>query len=290
MDAALLTVRPRVRPTGRPTVGPTDIPSRPPLRTPVTYSLPRRDALLGKDLMVQKDLIRGLRFTLWESSVSDFDPSNLAERLPFPSALPQEREPSPALPSTDLERVVAEFQQGIQREENFRRLFDHYFPAVQRFLARRVFSPEDRLDLTQEIFLRVYNGIEGFRGEAQFGTWVFRIAFNTWSKWLRQRSAAQRAEGDLEGEPLVWDEDGPTILAKGPSPLESTLDEERRLLLREAVRQLPDKMQQCTRLRIYQDLSYREIATTMRLSIETVKVHLFQARKKLREHLQDFDF
>ena len=46
-------------------------------------------------------------------------------------------------------------------------------------------------------------------------------------------------------------------------------------------------MRRCTELRIYQDLSYREIAAVMRLSIETVKVHLFQARKKLKKSLRD---
>ena len=46
-------------------------------------------------------------------------------------------------------------------------------------------------------------------------------------------------------------------------------------------------MGRCTRLRVYQDLSYREIAVAMRLSIDTVKVHLFQARRKLKETLKD---
>lgn len=186
---------------------------------------------------------------------------------------------------------MAELQAGHGGEESFRILFDHFFPQVQRFFAKRVFSAEDRLDLTQETFLRIYKGIEGFRGEAQLGTWVFRIAYNTWLKWLERESNRESfQEAEIDGDLSAWDKEERTVVAPTPSPLENTLDEERSRLLRSAISNLPEKMRQCTELRIYQDLSYREIATTMRLSIETVKVHLFQARKKLRGSLVDLDF
>ena len=64
-------------------------------------------------------------------------------------------------------------------EGSFRVLFDGYYDLVQGFFAQRVATAEDGLDLTQETFLRVYKGLKGYRGEADFGTWVFRIAFNT---------------------------------------------------------------------------------------------------------------
>ena len=59
--------------------------------------------------------------------------------------------------------------------------------------------------------------------------------------------------------------------------------------LRQAVEGLPGQMRRCTELRIYRDLSYREIAVVMCRSIETVKVHLFQARKKLKDSFGDID-
>lgn len=73
------------------------------------------------------------------------------------------------------------------------------------------------------------------------------------------------------------------------SPLDQALRSERREVLRRAIEELPDQMRRCTELRVYQDLSYREIAAVMRRSIETVKVHLFQARKKLKESFGDVD-
>jgi RNA polymerase sigma-70 factor (ECF subfamily) len=192
-----------------------------------------------------------------------------------------------------IARAVREFQQGIDCEGNFRRIFDAYYHQVQGFFAKRVSLPEDCLDLTQDTFLRVYKGLEGYRGEAELGTWLFRIAFNTHLKWLRRQQAAQPTKDGLpppEGpdfEPAVWEEDEPVAVSPQPSPLDDALAEEQHRLLREAIDQLPGQMRKCTELRIYQELSYREIAVLMRLSIETVKVHLFQARKKLKEVMRD---
>ncbi len=189
-----------------------------------------------------------------------------------------------------VEGAIAEFQSGVDRERNFRILFDIYYQPTLHFLIRKVSSPEDRLDLTQETFLRVYRGLEGYRGEAQFGTWVFRIAFNTYLKWLRRAKAndngpdAVKGAEELEG---AWDDDQPIAVSSEESPLDHVLQGERRMVLRRAIEELPEQMRRCTELRVYHDLSYREIAVVMRRSIETVKVHLFQARKKLKGLFDD---
>lgn len=191
-------------------------------------------------------------------------------------------------PDDQIARAVAAFQQGIDREQNFRFLFDRHYVMVQRFFAKRVNSVEDRLDLTQETFLRVYKGLEGYRGEARFGTWLFRIAFNTHLKWLRRAKLIETAEGGaLDTESTSWDDHEPVAVDPQATPLEETLENERRLKLHEAIEALPEQMRRCAEMRLYEGKSYSEIAAVMRLSIETVKVHLFQARKKLKEALQE---
>ncbi len=188
-----------------------------------------------------------------------------------------------------IARAVGDFQAGRDREGSFRILFDRYYGVVQGFFARRVAVAEDRLDLTQETFLRVYRGLEGYRREADFGTWLFRIAFNTHLKWVRRGkgevvSLESMTRGD-EQPAKVWDGQGPAKIP--PTPLDDTLRHERRQKLRQAIEELPRQMSRCTLLRVYRELSYREISVVMKLSIDTVKVHLFQARKKLREKLHD---
>jgi RNA polymerase sigma-70 factor, ECF subfamily len=190
----------------------------------------------------------------------------------------------------DKERIalaVRGFQLGESREQCFRILFDHYYQVVQSFFARRVASPEDRLDLTQETFLRVYKGLKGFRREADFGTWLFRIAFNTHLKWRDRARTQESAPPTVDATETSWEGDELISVAPQPTPLDDSLRHERRRRLHDAIEELPGQMRRCTRLRIYQDLSYQEIAAAMRLSIETVKVHLFQARKKLKADLRD---
>ncbi|MCP4660023.1 MAG: sigma-70 family RNA polymerase sigma factor [bacterium] len=199
--------------------------------------------------------------------------------------------------------AIEDFRKGIDREKNFRLLFDSYYCLVHRFFTRRVSSPEDRLDLTQEVFLRVYRGLEGYRGEAQFGTWLFRIAHNTYLKWLRRAELEETSQaafprpvpsrGGGQQEQASWNDE---LLAgvTEETPLDEILRTERLQKLHEAIAELPEQMRCCTELRIYQDLSYREISVVMGRSIDTVKVHLFQARKKLqqrlRESFEDIDF
>ena len=185
----------------------------------------------------------------------------------------------------EIQLAVEALQRGEDPDRHFRILFDRFSDSVERFFAQRVFSPEDRLDLTQETFLRVYRGIGGFRGESRFGTWLFRIAANTHLKWCqRQRVRAAVQEPNPNEDET---EEGPAD--SDSTPLEDTLESERRQLLHQAIAQLPDQMRRCTTLRVEHDLAYREIASLLRLSTETVKVHLFQARKRLRETLGDLD-
>lgn len=186
--------------------------------------------------------------------------------------------------SADIDAAIEKLRRGVDKEQSFRIIFDRYYKPVQRFFAKRVFSSEDRLDLTQETFLRVYKGMGGFRGDAQLGTWLFRIAHNTYLIWLQRSDRLGIFDNAESSEDLAVGE-----ASVDPTPLDRAMSDERRSQVRAAVEELPEQMRRCTQLRLEQDLSYREIAATMRLSIQTVKVHLFQARKKLKGSLADID-
>jgi RNA polymerase sigma-70 factor, ECF subfamily len=178
-------------------------------------------------------------------------------------------------------RIIERLQAGPSREEDFRQLFDLYYSRLHHFFARRGFPPQECLDLTQETFIGIYRGIGSFRRDARFETWLFKIATNAYRKRLRWGVAEKR---DAVEVPLDSGEEGHE--PAGPaSEEESMLRAERARLLRDAVEKLPEQMRRCLMLRVYQEMRYREIATLLRLSPETVKAHLFQARRRLREEL-----
>ncbi len=190
-------------------------------------------------------------------------------------------------PSESVQRIIERLQADPSREEDYRSLFDLYYPRLVHFFARRGFPRQDCLDLTQETFLGIYKGIGAFRRDARFETWLFTIATNAYRKRLRRGAAGKREGREV---PLEADEDAePGPRQELPSPElpkeDDVLRKERSRLLRQAVEKLPEQMRRCLILRVYQDMRYREIAGVLRLSPETVKAHLFQARRRLREEL-----
>ena len=178
-----------------------------------------------------------------------------------------------------VQKIIEELQAGISVEENFRLLCDLYHRPLYHFFARRGFPPQDCLDLTQETFLGIYRGIGTFRRDARFETWLFKVATNAFRKRLRWGTADKRT-----GEEVPLDADP----AGGPVPGYGMFERERARLLRDAIERLPEQMRKCLILRVYHEMNYREIGTVLRLSPETVKVHLFQARKRLQEELGDY--
>ena len=172
-------------------------------------------------------------------------------------------------------------------EANFRIVFDAYHRPLQAFFARKGFSPTDALDLTQETFLGIFRGLKGLREESRFEAWLYQVATRAYLKKIRAGSAAKRA-----GKEVAQDEADlpPDPGGEGSGEqLRQVLEEERRSAMRQAIEELPEQMRKCMTLRIYQELAYREIATVMKIKIDTVKAHLFQGRAKLKEMLADYE-
>src|SRR5829696_1341968 len=190
----------------------------------------------------------------------------------------------------DAIRAVLDFQRGADREKSFELLFRRFRPRIERFLAPRVFSPEERLDLTQAIFLRIYLGLEGYRGEGSFEGWVLQIAFNVYRKWRDRQPGGRQAVPEIpfedsSGAPEPSPAAGFCSPSTAASPLDHIVRQERLAALRKAIGELAPQQRLCMELRVYQERSVQEIAAALRISPETVKAHLFQARQRLWDKL-----
>jgi RNA polymerase sigma-70 factor (ECF subfamily) len=176
-------------------------------------------------------------------------------------------------------------------DEEFRRLFDRYFPSVLHFFLNRGIPYEDSRDLTQETFLRVYRSIGRFRGEASVQTWLFQIATNLWRNQVRHHKAGKREgkevslDGAMEKGFQLPADPSPAGRHEPAGPLSELLADERLQLLRRALDGLPPQMRRCVLLRIDQNLKYREIAEVMQIAIDTVKSQISQAKDRLEREL-----
>jgi len=188
-------------------------------------------------------------------------------------------------PVEPVQGLIEQLTSGSSRDEAFRRLFDLYSPRLYHFFTRRGFPHQECLDLTQETFLGIYKGLEGYQDRQRFSAWLYRAATTTWLKRLRTAATAKRAAVEVSHDAM---ENPEPFLAVPGRQLDGLLDEERWRALRAAVAELPEQMRDCLTLRLYHQLSYNEIAVVKKISVETVKAHLFRARKKLQEKLADF--
>ena len=152
-------------------------------------------------------------------------------------------------------------------------LFERYSPAVFGYLHR---MSEDRHlaeDLTSETFYRAMRALDSFRGDAGMKTWLLRIARNLYLNRRRRDDRSQSLE-DLE-------ERGVTAAAREPDPETRFIREEENEKVRRALRALPEDDRSILLLAAEDELSCREIAEVLEISLTAVKTRLFRARRRL---------
>jgi len=156
-------------------------------------------------------------------------------------------------------------------------------------LARRILQQEqDAEDVTQQTFLSALENLKGFRGEASFGTWLFRIATHAALKIIRKRKGLETIsfEAATEGAETAETVPHPEFIADWrQSPEQLVQKNEVQRLLDEALAALDEKHRLVFLLRDVEGLSVRETADALGLSEANTKVRLLRARLQLREQL-----
>lgn len=184
-----------------------------------------------------------------------------------------------------------QFLERLRRGEAaaFERLVGEHSGDIYALLFRLTADPEEARDLTQETFLRAFQSINRFRGDASLKTWVYRIAINQarnrWRWWRRRKrdvTVSLDATDDQHEQPLA------ATLADNDSlnPERETLAREREGQLRDALSGLKRSYREAVILRDVEGFSYEEIASTLQISIGTVKSRISRGRLELRHKLE----
>lgn len=167
--------------------------------------------------------------------------------------------------------LITRFQAG--ERDAFDQLVRRHQKAMWRLIRRYVRSDADAADVTQLAFVRAFRGLAAFRGTATARSWLYRIAINCALSWLRDHRREQPTE--LAEDALVEANPAPAQISAGDD----------RAQLRAAIDQLPPKQKLVLELRIFDDLSFREVAELADCSENTAKVNFHYAVKRLREIL-----
>ncbi|HBB86813.1 MAG TPA: hypothetical protein DC047_04290 [Blastocatellia bacterium] len=173
--------------------------------------------------------------------------------------------------------LVATAAQGL--EGGFEELVRRYQRPISAYVYRMVGDYDIALDLTQEIFIKIYASLSRYRPEFKFSTWIYKIAHNAAIDHLRRNAGRERSiNGGTESEPQQL-----AIESKGLSPEQQSEREERRIEIEGVVRLLPTAYRELIVLRHSQDLTYEEIVEVTGLPLGTVKNRLFRAREMMRQ-------
>ena len=173
--------------------------------------------------------------------------------------------------------LVASAAQGL--EGGFEELVRRYQRPISAYVYRMVGDYDCALDLTQEIFIKIYASLSRYRPEFKFSTWIYKIAHNAAIDHLRRNAGRERSiNTGTESEPQQL-----AIESKGLSPEQQSEREERRLEIESVVRLLPTAYRELIVLRHSQDLTYEEIVEVTGLPLGTVKNRLFRAREMMRQ-------
>jgi RNA polymerase sigma-70 factor (ECF subfamily) len=175
--------------------------------------------------------------------------------------------------------LIRSAQQG--QRSAFRDLVRRYQKTAYYFALDLTGNHDDAQDLSQEVFVQIYQSIGRFRGESKFSTWLYRITLNTWSNQKRKRNAKLQALLDPLSDTHIH------IKAddRSSSPEKAT---ERALMydrIQRAARALSPKEKSVFFLRQFQEQKLEAIAEIMGIKVGTVKSLLFRALKKLKKEL-----
>ena len=174
----------------------------------------------------------------------------------------------------DDDRIIAA-QIVSGQKDLFRLLIERYQRAVFGMGMSFFHNSEDASDFAQEVFLKVFHNLPRFEGRSRLSTWLYKIAYNT---------AVNSINRKKEYHSLAEDE----IFTKDGVPEQKLLRKLAREAVLEAVKELPERFRLCIDLFFFYDRSYQEIESITGYPVNTIKSHVFRAKKILREKLAGY--
>lgn len=189
--------------------------------------------------------------------------------------------------SSDEAKLLARLKR--RDEAAFNELVRQYEAPIFRLVLRLIGDRSEAEDLTQEVFVTAFKSIDGFRGDAKLGTWLYRVAVNHCKnriKYFSRRAKGTQKPFDETVEEGMSDLAAPSTSAQIPRPDEAVEGRQMESILKAALLGLDEDQRELVVLRDVEHLSYEEIQQITGLPEGTVKSRLHRARMTLQEKVR----
>jgi RNA polymerase sigma-70 factor, ECF subfamily len=177
------------------------------------------------------------------------------------------------------EELVARSQSGDV--DSFNQLILRWERPIYALAYRVIGREEEARDVCQEAFLRAFRGLPGFKGQAKFSSWLYRITLNLCRDWMRRQRRTPVSQMPDDVDALEF--------ASESGPVESIEDlvarRELGAVVEEAMALLPEEQRTAIILKEYHGMTFQEIADLQGCPLSTVKTRLYQGLSVLRRHL-----
>ena len=184
-----------------------------------------------------------------------------------------------SVPVVDDAEILSKFQDERTRNEAFNLLLKKYQQKIYWHIRRMVIDHDDADDIAQDVFVKVWKNLPGFRADAQLYTWMYRIATNECITFLNKKKAKNNVSLDDVDSTL-----GDTLAAS------SYFDGDKaQRKLQEALLTLPDKQRLVFNMKYYEDMKYEEISDVVGTSVGALKASFHLAVKKIEAFLLSKD-
>ncbi|WP_461451306.1 RNA polymerase sigma factor [Mucilaginibacter sp.] len=184
-----------------------------------------------------------------------------------------------SVPIVDDAEILSKFQDEKTRNEAFNLLLKKYQQKIYWHIRRMVIDHDDADDIAQDVFVKVWKNLPGFRADAQLYTWMYRIATNECITFLNKKKAKNNVSLDDVDSTL-----GDTLAAS------SYFDGDKaQRKLQEAILTLPDKQRLVFNMKYYEDMKYEEISDVVGTSVGALKASFHLAVKKIEAYLLSKD-
>jgi RNA polymerase sigma-70 factor (ECF subfamily) len=173
------------------------------------------------------------------------------------------------------QELIIQFQQSENKEGPFTILLKKYQQKVYYQIKRMGIEHADADDIAQQVWIKVWHKLAGFKMESEFGTWLFRIAYNETLNFIQKN---KRQKNTIIGDIDTIEKEGATTDQRKSSEIS--------IILERAVKQLPDKQRIVFMLRYFEAYSYEKIGEIMETTVGGAKANFHQAVKKIESFIK----